>query len=135
MTLTEMDAILPNGFHDAQIERMTWDFQTNSAVFDVDFWVGSETSDREARRKSRIHLRNILFIAIDPPSPRDSDPKPYRFKPDSLAIDGEVANERIFPQLNFLKGKLPSDVEIFSFYVLNWNSFIHISAEAELIWK
>lgn len=135
MTLSEIDDILPNGFHDAKIEQMTWNFGTNTAAFDMEFWVAIEESTPEVYRKGRVELRNILFIAIDPPMPSDFGPKPYRLKPDSLGIQGWITDERIFPMLHSLKAKLPSDAEVFSFFVENWNSFIHISAEAELIWK
>ena len=135
MTFSEIDEILPNGFHDAKIEQMTWDFQKNTAIFDMEFWVATEQSNPEVYRKGKVELRNILFIAIDPPRPSDFGPKPYRFKAHSLNIDGQLTDERIFPGLHPLKQQLPSDIEIFSFYVEDWNSFIHISAEAELVWK
>lgn len=99
------------------------------------FWVATERSNPEIYQKGTVELRNILFIAIDPPNPRALDPKPYQFKAHSLQIGGQVADESTFPRLHSLKPELPSDIEIFSFYVVSWNSFIHISAEAELIWK
>jgi hypothetical protein len=136
MTLAEIDKILPNGFHDALVEKFTWNFQEESAVFDIDFLVGTPESrdDDVWSRRGRIQLQGVLFISIDPPEPSDSDPKP--FKPSgSFQIDGLEANDTVFPALPKLKPNLPLGTQIYSFYVANLNSFIHISAKnAALEW-
>jgi hypothetical protein len=134
MTLAQIDETLPNGFHDAEIEQLIWNFQINSAVLDIDFWVATEEQDREKRRRGRVELQGVLFLAVDPPEPRELDPKPYH-PSGTLQIDAVVTNETVFPRLPKLKSALPSDTEIFSFYVVNWNSFIHVAAaEAKLLW-
>ena len=134
MTLAQIDEILPNGFHDAAIEQLTWNFQRNSAVLDIDFWAAAEEKDREKRRRGRVELQGIIFLAVDPPQPRQLDPRPYR-PSGTLQIDGMLTNEEIFPNLPQLLPKLPLGIEIFSLYVANWNSFIHIATEgANLTW-
>lgn len=134
MTLAQIDETLPNGFHDAEIEQLMWNFQTNSAVLDIDFWVATDKKEREKRRLGRVELQGILFVVVDPPQPRELDPKPYH-PSGTLQIDGVLTNESVFPNLPKLKSALPPGTEIFSFYVINWNSFIHIAAAAaELIW-
>ena len=134
MTLVQIDEILPNGFHDAEIEQLIWNFQTNSAVLDIDFWVATEETDREKRRRGRVELQGIIFLAVDPPQPRQLDPKTYGL-PGTLQIDGMLPNESIFPNLPNLLPCLPPKTEIFSFYVNNWNSFIHIANEnSNLTW-
>ncbi len=136
MTLAEIHESLPNGFHDAEIRKFVWDFATESATFEIDLLIGvPEAEDREERRAGRLELRGILFIAIDPPYPGELDPRPY--KPSgAFQIDGMVANEKIFEVLPKLKPELPPNTEIFSFYVVNSNSFIHIAAkEADWVWQ
>jgi len=137
MTLAQIDEMLPNGFHDAEVEQFIWNFQQNSAVFDIDFWIATgDDHDREKRRRGRIELQEIAFIAIEPPDPRESDPRPYSSSLGTLQIDGSLADAKSFPQLPKLRPNLPADAEIFSFYVVNWNSFIHISAiKARLVWR
>jgi hypothetical protein len=131
MTLTQIDAILPNGFHDAEIEQLVWNFQKCSAVFDIDFWVAETEQDREKRRRGKLALQGVVFISIEPPMPRLCDPKPYRCS-GNLTIDGALAEENALPDL---KPALPLNTEIFRFYVDNWNSFIYIAAaEATLTW-
>jgi hypothetical protein len=135
MTLAQIDEILPNGFHDAKIEQLIWNFQTNSAVFNIEFWVATEEKEREKRQTGRVELQGVIFLAVDPPQPRQLDPKPYH-PSGTLQIDGVLTNESIFPCLPTLKSALPHGIEIFSFYVVNWNSFIHIAAtEAPIVWS
>jgi hypothetical protein len=98
-------------------------------------WVPEATDqDIEIYRLGRLDVKNIVFMAIDPPHPRDLDPKPY--KPSgALQIDGMTTTETIFPGLSKLKQQLPPETQIYSFYVVNWNFYIHIAAgEAELAW-
>lgn len=136
MTLAELNESLPNGFHDAEITKLVWDFADESAFFDISILIGvPEADDREERRSGTLELKRILFIAIDPPYPRELDPKPYR-PCGAFQIDAVPADEKIFEALPSLKSELPPDTEIFSFYVVNSNSFIHIAAqEVKLIWK
>jgi hypothetical protein len=79
MTLAQIDQALPNGFHDAEIEQLNWNFLQGSIVFEMDFWIASpDDQDRERRRRGRIELQSVTFLAMEPPEPRLSDPKPYR---------------------------------------------------------
>jgi hypothetical protein len=135
MTLAEIEANLPNGFHDAEIEELVWNYRTDSASFTMKFWVPEATDqDIEIYRLGRLDLKDIVFMAIDPPHLRDLDPKSY--KPSgALQIDGMTTTETIFPGLSKLKQQLPPETQIYSFYVVNWNSYIHIATgEAELVW-
>jgi hypothetical protein len=136
MKLSEIHDLLPNGFHDAEVLQFGWNFVKGTAFFDVSFWISSlEGQDSEQRRKGRIELHQILFISFDPPSLRQSDPKPYRSSGGSLQIDGFLADETNFPGFNSHKKEISPDTEIFTFYVSNWNSFIRIAAaDANLVW-
>ena len=136
MTLEQLADSLPNGFHDAEVEELVWNFRTNSASFSMTLWVPEEISENpETYRAGQLEVKDIVFIAIDPPFPSDLGPKPYKAKPETLSIDGMTTNADIFPNLSVLRQKIPADVEIYSLYVANWNSFIHIAAkEACLTW-
>jgi hypothetical protein len=79
MTLTEIEANLPNGFHDAEIEELIWNYRADSASFTMKLWVPEATDrDIEIYRLGRLDVRDIVFMAIDPPHPRDLDPKSYK---------------------------------------------------------
>jgi hypothetical protein len=136
MTLADIEAILPNGFHDAEIEEFVWDYRENSASFTMQFWVPEETDENpEIYRRGRLDLSGIVFIIIDPPCPRILDPKPYKPSSGTLRIDGVQTTGSLLPNLATLRQAVSPEVSPYSFYVDNWNSYIHIAAkEANLAW-
>lgn len=131
MTLADVEATLPNGFHDAEIEQFIWDYRTNSASFTMELWVAEQgNQSQEVYRKGRLDLKGIIFITIDPP-----DIKPYKASLGTLRIDGLTTTESILPNLATLTETVTQCINPYSFYVDNWNSYIHIAAkESELIW-
>lgn len=141
MKLSEIDDLLPNGFHDAEVLQFGWDFIAGEAFLEVSFWVGAlehgrEKEKVEKRRKGRINLQSISFISFEQPQPRQTDPKPYHPSPGGLKVDGLLADETTLKDFARHKAEISPTDEIFSFYVSNWNSFIHIAAaEAELVWS
>jgi hypothetical protein len=136
MTLADIEHLLPNGFHDAQIEQFVWDYRTNSASFIVELWVAKEEDESlEVYREARLDLKGIIFIMIDPPCPRELDPKPYKSSSGTLQIDGFETTESMLPNLATLLEGVSAGTSPYSFYVVNWNSYIHVAAkEAELVW-
>ncbi len=135
MTLAQLDSTLANGFHDAEISRWEWNFLAASASFEMDFWVATDEADIDKRRPGTLELTGVIFISVDPPNPRDLDPKPLRPNCEEIQIDGMPATADIFPGLPKLSAALPTGTEVFSFYVSNWNSFIHIACrEATIKW-
>src|SRR5689334_1291141 len=128
MTLAEIDKVLPNGFHDAEIEQFRWNFREDFAVFEINFWVATEDSDREKYQRGSLELRGIVFLVIDPPNPSPHEHKPYRCGADTLQIDGIETTEEIMPGLSQLKTELPSNTGFFSLFVENWKTYIHIAA-------
>jgi hypothetical protein len=72
MTLAEVEATLPNGFHDAEIMELTWNYQINSASFIMQLWVAEKTDlSLEVYRAARLDVKDIVFIAMDPPCPEE----------------------------------------------------------------
>ena len=41
MTLEELSATLPNGFHDSYVSTLTVDYVHRKAILDVQVWIGS----------------------------------------------------------------------------------------------
>jgi len=135
-TLKEIDYDLPNGFHDAILETLTLNYAANSADLDLNLWVGDMSAppgeEREARKRARLHLTDLVYFVIDPPYP---DPE-YGYGPyDGLWIDagdaGEVSDrEELKP-----KADLPPDAFAYWFFIDDWNSFMHVAAKgASLEW-
>lgn len=136
MTLSDVEATLPNGFHDAEIAELVWDYRTNSASFMMELWVAEEGDESpEVYRTGRLDLKGIIFIMIDSPSPRELDPKPYKYASGALQIDGFKTTESMLPNLAALAATVSLAASPYSFYVANWNSYMHIAAkDAELVW-
>jgi hypothetical protein len=133
MTLSQINSTLPNGFHDAEISRFECNFLAATASFEMDFWIATE-ADINKRRLGTLELTGVVFISVDSPNPRQFDPKPLIARREQIQIDGMPANAEIFPALPRLTPDLAS-TEVFSFYVSNWNSFIHIACgDARIQW-
>jgi hypothetical protein len=73
MTPAEIDAQLPNGFHDATLRELHFDLARSEARFAFDFLVGlPETATeqgREARRAGILRLKGVSSVTIDSPDP------------------------------------------------------------------
>jgi hypothetical protein len=55
---------------------------------------------------------------------------------EEIQINGMKSTAEIFPALPRLTDDLPAGAEVFSFYVSNCNSFIHIAcADAMVKWR
>src|SRR5882757_2617097 len=130
MTLADIEATLPNGFHDAEVEEFVWNFRTNSASFTMVLWVAEDGDESlEVYREGRLDLKCVIFIMIDPPYPRELDPRPSTSSSGTLRIDGVETTESILPNLSTLTETVSADVSPYSFYVENWNPYIHIAAK------
>lgn len=129
MTLEEVAASLPNGFHDAYIKGISTDYVTGTASFDLQLWVGDDSAEREEEREvyraARLTLSDLLFCVIEPPDPR----YPYYDKK-TLWVDGGPWNSASPSPSIQLPRPLPENSFVYWFFVNNWNSFIYVSAMA-----
>lgn len=69
MTFDEVAASLPNGFHDAELQRFEMDYVHRTLQFDVVVWIGNmdDPGRRELYRPARLTLDNVAFLVIEPP--------------------------------------------------------------------
>ena len=84
MTFEELSNTLPNGFHDATLQRFEMDYMSRILVLDVVMFIGEldDPSRRELYRPARVTVENVAYLVIDPPDPL------YAFaKPGDLQID------------------------------------------------
>ena len=93
MTFQETAASLPNGFHDAELQRFEMDYVRRQLRFDLVVWIG-DMDDRERRetyRPARVTLDNVGFFVIEPP---DADyPWPKQAQSDSTP--GKVSPAKV----------------------------------------
>ncbi len=129
MTLEELENSLPNGLHDAEIRRMTVDYEDRKVTLELEVWVGKmgdPPERREAYKSGRVEICGLLFLVMEPPDPK------YPFKTPHVTIDGCDMSKNMN---NELLRSLPADSFFRSLWVNEWNAFIHISAKsADVMW-
>ncbi len=69
MTFEEVSASLPNGFHDAELQRFEMDYVHRTLRFDLVVWIGDmdDSRRREFYRPARLTLDDVAFLVIEPP--------------------------------------------------------------------
>jgi len=69
MPFKEVAASLPNGFHDAELQRFEMDYVHRSLQFDLVVWIGhmGDPGRRELYRQARLTLDDVAFLVIEPP--------------------------------------------------------------------
>ncbi len=88
LTPAEVDALLPNGFHDAVLRELHVELARQEVRLVLEFWVGdlgAETEERrEATRAGTLRLPGVTSIRIDPPDPS------YAFvRSGGVTVDGD----------------------------------------------
>ena len=129
MTLEELENTLPNGLHDAEVQRIAVDYQRRKVTLDIAVWVGDVSDSRQGReayKSGQIEISGLLFVVMEPPDPN------YPFKSSGLRIDGCNMSKNLGSDL---LTSLPTDAFFRSLWVNQWNSFIHIAAiDARISW-
>ncbi|GAC1469168.1 MAG: hypothetical protein PVSMB1_17740 [Gemmatimonadaceae bacterium] len=66
--MENVEGVLPNGFHDGVLRRLSVDYAQATMCLEVDFWIGTmEDEDREVYRLGRVTISGLEFLAIDSP--------------------------------------------------------------------
>lgn len=122
MTLAELDQSLPNGFHDAQFERIEIDYAQRRVTFATRLWTGDEV-ERERREQGTLVVEGLAFISMDRPDSK------YPFaQREYLWVD------HCPPQEKLPEGLVPDGCFASAFFVNEWNSFILVVAR-EARWE
>src|SRR3977135_1667872 len=69
MTFEEVAASLPNGFHDAELQRFEMDYVHRTLRFDLIVWIGDmmDSRRRELYRPAHLTLDDVALVVIDAP--------------------------------------------------------------------
>ena len=137
MRLEEIDRMLPNDFHDAYLEKLTIDYAAAKAVFDLDLLFGvpdgKNEFEREAYRKGRLQLSNLIYCIIEPPLPNSH--QRYRGVDGPLKIDAwPMVEMKDKPEK--LPEPLPEEAFAYVIYAMTWGTFIYVAGtDASFAWQ
>jgi hypothetical protein len=133
MTLEELANTLPNGLHDSALKSLSIDYERRTLRLEVSVKVGDSDGPRENRddiRNAQIDISGVVFFVIDPPC---SDVNHDFKSPGELWIADAYETRSIPEFTKTLDQKLldtvPSDTFVQSFFVSEWNSYLHVAAK------
>jgi hypothetical protein len=131
VTLEELENSLPNGLHDAEMQRVNIDYRQRTITLDMSVFVGdvdAPNEKREAYREGTLVVSGLQFAAIEPPDGR------YPFaSPEASRVDSCEMTKNLDPRL---LQSLPEGSFVRSLFVVDWNAFVHIAgSSAEIHWK
>jgi len=127
MTMDELEDTLPNGFHDSFLVSASVDYPAATACLEID--VDADDPDPEVFQRVKLKLKGLCLFIIDPPDLSQN----FSFG-DTEWINGDVTTEALLPKLEMYRQSVPAGSFFYSFFLRNWNSFIHVAAQdAELI--
>jgi len=129
VTLNELEAQLPNGFHDALLRSHSSEPGEQRAEFVLDVWVedldSSVMLEREPYRPAHLELFGLAYLVVDEPDPAYLAKSGAPLRIDACPADENADRARQVPEGGFA-GR---------FFVIEWNAFIHFAArEARLTW-
>jgi hypothetical protein len=131
MTPSEISHQLPNGFHGASIDRISVDYLAKQAEFYMQLLVPGDVSGQSRRRGGRFEVTGIAFCTLEVPSVRYDYTDPGAIEIGSL-LD---TTEKLLPALQDFRKELGESYFFHSFFVEQWNGFIHFAGtEAKFEW-
>lgn len=132
MNIEDISNTLPNGFHDAYLQRLSLDYAKHEAVFTLKIWDGDPDADNPAQcdayRSGRLILNGLLFCVIEPPDTGlDESDSALWITADSSDFDELKTNP-----------KLPEIQDGFRhwFFISTLNCFMYVAAKnASFEWE
>jgi len=132
MTLEELDQILPNGLHDAQIKAIAHDYERAVVKLDVRILVGlpdDAPPDSFRYRDGEIFFHKVLFSGVETP-----ENERILGHPGSIWFVFERMDPGFLPER--IAKSLPPEALCYSLYILEWESQIHIvAADVSFSWS
>jgi hypothetical protein len=132
MTFEELEQKLPNGFHDAAIREITFDFIGRSVVVWMDLLTGGPDDPHpELYRPGRLRVAPVYLFFIEPPDPN------YAFVPNGahLKVDGDSLKVGQNVEIDRLLLTLPENATTYRFFLEKWNAFLYVAGgSVELSW-
>jgi hypothetical protein len=122
VTIDEVIFGMPNGFHDAYLLSISVDYRECILRINLNWWTGDLGSEieevREAYREGTFVVTGLQYFVVESPANGSSVDEPSH-------IDGFATRTS-----DVIRASLPdvsSEVFRYSFFVGEWNSFIHFA--------
>jgi hypothetical protein len=130
VTLVEIEDQLPNGFHDSALKGLAVDYERRTVRFHLAISVGDADGPREHRddcRDAQLELSGMIFLVVDPPDGSTD----FGSSGELWIMDGYET--RSIPEYaksidSKLLDTVGKDAFAHSFFVNDWNSYIHVAA-------
>jgi hypothetical protein len=131
LTFEELDALYPNGFDDAYIDRLIVEYRSRTVEMELNLRGNPPDSPNcDEYQRAFLLLRGFYYFVIEPP---DADHLWYPER--SIQVNGYHEDGSQFPLFGHLRPKLSSGAFCCRFYVHDWNAFIHVAArDAQFSW-
>jgi len=133
MTFDEIELSLPNGFHDATILNVSFDFLKGSALIRLSVHVSADGDDnRERYRVGLLEANSVHLFFIERP-----DPDYFVGQIENgICVSGDSVRVVQGAEIDPLLSKLPSGINVYRFFMESWNSFFYIAASvATFSWE
>jgi thiamine pyrophosphokinase len=128
MNIEDIEKTLPNGFHDAILQRLNIDYINKIVELDLNVWVGDLNSKneniREEYKKMRLKLKRFLFFIIEKPD----HTYPYSSGQELMIDMGKISSLKERHNLKNLMQSIPKEAFAYWIFISQWNSFIYFSA-------
>lgn len=128
MKLSELENTLPNGFHDSALTSFEVDYVRRILRAKLSLKVGVPDDSRETRNDGRdavVEITGLIFLVMDPPD----NTRDFSAGGEAWIADGyETTSIPQFTRhLTELLEALPEGAFAHSFFVNDWNSYLHIA--------
>jgi hypothetical protein len=124
MTLEQLEEELPNGLHDAQIRSIARNFENGTLTLEVRILIGLPDDSPEKRdeyRNGSITFTGVELFVIESPEASSAF-----LAPGSVSFSVSRSEVDLFPV--DIVGKLMQGTDMYSLFILDWHSHIHIAA-------
>jgi hypothetical protein len=124
MTLKELEALIPNGLHDAYLKRLSVNYEARTAVLELDILLGypegATEEEREGYAHGEITVSGLRFCIVEAPEYDEAEER-------ALSIDAGPTTPEVIQKYGWKLPPVPPDCFCHWLYVSNWNTFIHIA--------
>jgi hypothetical protein len=130
----QIERDLPNGFHGARVESICINYVLRTAGFLVGFLVPIDEADPNSKsriRRAQFNVAGLAFLSLDAPDPH------YDYMHEGAIEIGSLSDPvtKFSPQILVLQEELGRAYFMHSFFVEEWNRFIHFAAtDASFEW-